>query len=211
MKARLYFELGHKLRQTAAINYGVRHSSQVAYNSSLAIFDLFHMLCVATMNSFSFVEENTWQVSQLILIARRPHGTIFTRKIKTFFITMKLKAKKLLEVVSVLSPFSLVPQPNPAPRVSRVTDVRRCRFDTLGKSTPAHRAVAPRWVSPIVRSPLWQVHPPCGSTSNCFRTVGESNSPTTIYLFIGAMNILHVLIEIICYSKGNLNLHCKWN
>ena len=118
VKARLYFELGHKLRQTAAINYGVRHSSQVAYNSSLAIFDLFHMLCVATMNSFSFVEENTWQVSQLILIARRPHGTIFTRKIKTFFITMKLKAKKLLEVVSVLSPFSLVPQPNPAPRVS---------------------------------------------------------------------------------------------
>ena len=44
VKARLYFELGHKLRQTAAINYGVRHSSQVAYNSSLAIFDLFHML-----------------------------------------------------------------------------------------------------------------------------------------------------------------------
>ena len=32
------------------------------------------------------------------------------------------------------------------------TDVRRCRFDTLGKSTPAHRAGAPtargRWVSP---------------------------------------------------------------
>ena len=32
------------------------------------------------------------------------------------------------------------------------TDMRRCRFDTLGKSTPAHRAGAPtargRWVSP---------------------------------------------------------------
>ena len=32
------------------------------------------------------------------------------------------------------------------------TDVQRCRFDTLGKSTPAHRAGAPtargRWVSP---------------------------------------------------------------
>ena len=44
------------------------------------------------------------------------------------------------------------------------TDVRRCRFDTLGKSTPAHRAGAPtareqwvapaRWVSPIVCPPL---------------------------------------------------------
>ena len=50
-------------------------------------------------------------------------------------------------------------------------------FIPVGKSTPAHRAGAPtarerwvapaRWVSPIVRSPLWQVHPPCGSTSNC--------------------------------------------
>ena len=32
------------------------------------------------------------------------------------------------------------------------TDVRRCRFDTLGKLTPAHRAGAPtargRWVCP---------------------------------------------------------------
>ena len=83
VKARLYFELGHKLRQTAAINYGVRHSSQVAYNSSRAIFDLFSY-AVAMMNSFSFVEVNMWQVWQLILIARRGHGTIFTREIKTF-------------------------------------------------------------------------------------------------------------------------------
>ena len=64
------------------------------------------------------------------------------------------------------------------------TDMRRCRFDTLGKSTPAHRAGAPtaceQWVSPIVPSPLKQVHPPCRSTSNCSRTVGESDSPLAI-------------------------------
>ena len=57
------------------------------------------------------------------------------------------------------------------------TDMRRCRFDTLGKLNSAHRAGAPtareqwvapaQWVSLIVRSPLWQVHPLCRSTSNC--------------------------------------------
>ena len=66
--------------------------------------------------------------------------------------------------------------PRPIQILEYQTDVQRCRFDTLGKSTPAHCAGAPtarerwvapaRWVSPIVRSPLWQVHPPCGSTSN---------------------------------------------
>ena len=63
------------------------------------------------------------------------------------------------------------------------TDVQRCRFSTLGKSTPAQCAGAPtaceRWVSPIVRSPLQEVHPLCGSTLNCSCTVG--GPPTLDY------------------------------
>ena len=33
------------------------------------------------------------------------------------------------------------------------TDVRRCRFDTLGKLTPAHRAGVVESDSPIARAP----------------------------------------------------------
>ena len=46
--------------------------------------------------------------------------------------------------------------------------MRRCRFDTLGKSTPAHRAGAPTPCGRWADLPQWradnQTHPPCGST-----------------------------------------------
>ena len=35
------------------------------------------------------------------------------------------------------------------------TDVRRCRFDTLGKSTPAHRAGAPTARGALFTAPEW--------------------------------------------------------
>ena len=91
VKARLYFELGHKLRQTAAINYRVRHSSQVAYNSSRAIFDLFHifiscgddelfLLCwgeyVTSLTTHSYCEKrprnNLYSWDQDFFIKRKP-------------------------------------------------------------------------------------------------------------------------------------------
>ena len=76
-------------------------------------------------------------------------------------------------------------QPKAIQLLEYQTDVWRCRFDTLNS---AHRAGAPtaceqwvapaQWVSPIVCLPLWQVHPPCGSTSNCSCTVG---GPATMH------------------------------
>ena len=66
------------------------------------------------------------------------------------------------------------------------TDVRRCRFDTLGKLTSAHRTGAPtareRWVCSrtvgesdcslaTVAGPVDLVHPSCGSSFKCSRTV----------------------------------------
>ena len=111
VKARLYFELGHKLRQTAAINYRVRHSSQVAYNSSRAIFDLFHMLwrwwTLSPLlrwtrdkfdNSFLLREEAT---EQSLLVRSR----LFHQKETTE------KAMKNIEMLFQHSALSLVPQP----------------------------------------------------------------------------------------------------
>ena len=61
------------------------------------------------------------------------------------------------------------------------TDVRRWRFDTLGKLTPAHRAgqgrgskkCSERWVDLLWR---WRsnylTHPPSRGTLNCSRTMG---------------------------------------
>ena len=111
VKARLYFELGHKLRQTAAINYRVRHSSQVAYNSSRAIFDLFHMLwrwwTLSPLlrwtrdkfdNSYLLREEVT---EQSLLVRSR----LFHQKETTE------KAMKNIEMLFQHSALSLVPQP----------------------------------------------------------------------------------------------------
>jgi len=111
VKARLYFELGHKLRQTAAINYRVRHSSQVAYNSSRAIFDLFHMLwwwwTLSPLlrwtldkfdNSFLLREEATEQ--SLLERSRLFHQKETTEK-----------AMKNIEMLFQHSALSLVPQP----------------------------------------------------------------------------------------------------
>ena len=111
VKARLYFELGHKLRQTAAINYRVRHSSQVAYNSSRAIFDLFHMLwrwwTLSPLlrwtrdkfdNSFLLREEATEQ--SLLVRSRHFHQKETTEK-----------AMKNIEMLFQHSALSLVPQP----------------------------------------------------------------------------------------------------
>ena len=116
VKARLYFELGHKLRQTAAINYGVRHSSQVAYNSSLAIFDLFHMLwrwwTLSLLlrrtrdkfdNSYLLREDPT---EQSLLVRSRLFSSQWNWRPKNYW------------SLSQYSALSLVPQPNPAPRVS---------------------------------------------------------------------------------------------
>ena len=79
------------------------------------------------------------------------------------------------------------------------TDVRRCRFDTLGKFTPAHRAGAPtargRWVSPTFRSPQAEVHPSVGGTWYCPRPVGGCQAvPTDKY------NPLVLLLHVIFYS-----------
>ena len=111
VKARLYFELGHKLRQTAAINYRVRHSSQVAYNSSRAIFDLFHMLwrwwTLSPLlrwtrdkfdNSFLLREEAT---EQSLLVRSR----LFHQKETTE------KAMKNIEMLFQHSALRLVPRP----------------------------------------------------------------------------------------------------
>ena len=61
------------------------------------------------------------------------------------------------------------------------TDMRRCRLDTLGKSTPANRAGAPtacgRWVSPIFGSPQQEVHPSSGRMS------GSLNVPNPFNLY----------------------------
>ena len=116
VKARLYFELGHKLRQTAAINYGVRHSSQVAYNSSRAIFDLFHMLwrwwTLSPLlrwtrdkfdNSYLLREDPT---EQSLLVRSRLFSSQWNWRPKNYW------------SLSQYSALSLVPQPNSAPRVS---------------------------------------------------------------------------------------------
>ena len=173
MKARLYFELGHKLRQTAAINYGVRHSSQVAYNSSLAIFDLFHMLWRWWTLSL-LLRRTRDKFDNSYLLREAPTEQSLLVRSRLFSSQWNWRPKNYWSLTQY-SALSLVPQPNPAPRVSRVTDVRRCRFDTLGKSTPAHHAGAPtahgRGACPravgesdIIRSPQQQVHPPLGGT-----------------------------------------------
>ena len=118
MKARLYFELGHKLRQTAAINYGVRHSSQVAYNSSLAIFDLFHMLW------------RWWTLSPLLRRTRdKFHNSYLLREDPTeqsLLVRSRLFSSqwnwrpKNYWSLSQYSALSLVPQPNPAPSITQM-------------------------------------------------------------------------------------------
>ena len=74
------------------------------------------------------------------------------------------------------------------PQASNQTLCRQCtcvgyvraehwaRFIPVGKWTTAHRPGPPivrvRWVSPKVRSPQQQIHPPCGCNIKCPCTVG---------------------------------------
>ena len=116
VKARLYFELGHKLRQTAAINYGVRHSSQVAYNSSLAIFDLFHMLR-RWWTLFPLLRRTSDKFHNSYLLLEDPTEQSLLVRSRLFSSQWNWRPKNYWSL-SQYSALSLVPQPNPAPRVS---------------------------------------------------------------------------------------------
>ena len=113
VKARLYFELGHKLRQTAAINYRVRHSSQVAYNSSRAIFDLFHIFtCCGDDELFLLCwGEHVTSLTTHSYCEKRPRNNLYSWD-QDFFIKRKpVKAMKNIEMLFQHSALSLVPQP----------------------------------------------------------------------------------------------------